>query len=1499
MAKRGVYVTIVGVAWLMCAEACLAQCTSDPDCDDAVACTVDRCTILTGVCTNTAFDSLCTNNIFCDGAERCDAIQGCLPPLSPVICSDGVPCTVDTCDEANSTCVSTPNDALCDNTLFCDGIETCTLAGCVAGTPIACGDGITCTIDTCNEGTDSCSNSPTDSFCNDFQFCTGTESCNPSDPGADPTSGCLAGTPVACNDGIACTQDTCNDFIDTCEFFPNDLLCDNGIFCDGIEACDVNTGCVIISLLDCDDGIACTVDTCDEINQVCINTPSDALCDNGMFCDGAETCDALLDCQAGAVVNCDDGVGCTDDSCDEVGDACVNAANDGLCDNSLFCDGAETCDPLLDCQLGITVNCDDGVLCTVDSCDEVNDVCSNLTDDVFCDNGIFCDGAEVCDSVLDCQFVPAVDCNDNVGCTVDSCDEVNDTCVNTIADALCDDGLFCTGVETCDPVLDCLAGGNPCPGLACDEPSGLCVPCTVDPECDDGQFCNGLETCVAGACIAGVPVVCDDGIGCTLDSCDEFADVCVNATNDTLCDNGLFCDGVEICDVLLDCQPGPAVNCDDGVGCTTVDVCDEVNDVCVNTPSDAFCDNGQFCDGVETCDSILDCLAGVVVSCDDGVPCTDDSCDEIGNICVNAPNDGLCDNGQFCDGVETCDAVLDCQAGTPVNCSDGVSCTSDLCNETIDACTNMAADVLCNDGQFCNGVETCDAVLDCQPGVALTCDDGVACTTDSCDEIGDQCLNIPDNTACDNGLFCDGAETCDAVLDCVASTFTCDDAVGCTVDTCNETTDVCIFTPVDGLCDNGIFCDGAETCDSLLDCQVGIPLTCDDAVVCTIDSCDELNAVCVNTPDDTACDNAAFCDGVETCDPLLDCQSGAPVDCNDAVACTIDTCDEVNDVCANTPSNGLCNTGLFCDGNSICDAVLDCQVTAPPCNDGNDCTTDVCDEGTDSCIFVPIAGCQECIVDGHCDDGIACTLDECIGSSCVNTPLHSSCDNGLFCDGAELCDTLLGCQAGDATICDDGIACTTDGCDESTDTCIRTPNDALCANGLFCDGVEVCDQFSGCVAGPSPCDDGVACTVNACNEFTDTCIVQTVDSYCDNGVFCDGIETCHQFFDCEPGPLSCDDGIDCTADTCNEATDGCTNTPLDGLCDDGVVINGTEICDPDQGCIPGPAPTVVSVVTVVRQVPSGVDTAIGQPPVSDAEIREGSTFVVELWAQQAMNPATPPMSGLCCAFVDLQFDPTSVSCLSVAPGPDYDSFNTGTCVASGTVDELGGCTLIVDTGVTPDWVRISTVTLSANATQFGATINSVPANTPISVCQFGNVGVNQTSFGDVTFSIRTPCIYDLDSDDSVGPGDLALLAPCWLRLDTDPLWNTFSCARADFDCSSVVDPGDLSFFATAWLRSCQDPLIVFPAGPCGVPSGQFLPPATQEMVESFGLPYPIDDDDEEDRAVRRPAPSGAGGSGTISLDSENAVRPGSRVSEKGGGRSVGLRGSNSLEGLKR
>ena len=60
---------------------------------------------------------------------------------------------------------------------------------------------------------------------------------------------------------------------------------------------------------------------------------------------------------------------------------------------------------------------------------------------------------------------------------------------------------------------------------------------------------------------------------------------------------------------------------------------------CVDCFVDADCDNGLFCDGAETCQAGALLGGDAAVSVDDGVTCTDDSCDEVNDVVVNTPND--------------------------------------------------------------------------------------------------------------------------------------------------------------------------------------------------------------------------------------------------------------------------------------------------------------------------------------------------------------------------------------------------------------------------------------------------------------------------------------------------------------------------------------------------------------------------------------------------------------------------------------------------------------------------------------------------------------------------------------------------------------------------------------------------------------------------------------------------------------------------------------------
>jgi hypothetical protein len=94
----------------------------------------------------------------------------------------------------------------------------------------------------------------------------------------------------------------------------------------------------------------------------------------------------------------------------------------------------------------------------------------------------------------------------------------------------------------------------------------------------------------------------------------------------------------------------------------------------------------------------------------------------------------------------------------------------------------------------------------------VICDDGNACTDDSCDTLlGCQFTN-DDTNACSDGSLC----TTDACVGgtCIGTpTVFCDDLNQCTVDACNPASGLCEYAPTPGLsCDDGDACTTSDRC---------------------------------------------------------------------------------------------------------------------------------------------------------------------------------------------------------------------------------------------------------------------------------------------------------------------------------------------------------------------------------------------------------------------------------------------------------------------------------------------------------------------------------------------------------------------------------------------------------------------------------------------------------------------------------------------------------------
>lgn len=98
----------------------------------------------------------------------------------------------------------------------------------------------------------------------------------------------------------------------------------------------------------------------------------------------------------------------------------------------------------------------------------------------------------------------------------------------------------------------------------------------------------------------GMLFILDDGVFCIIDLCDEDNDLIVNKLNDFVCDDGLYCIGIELCDVFNGCVSVFIIILD-GIECI-IDICDEVNKMVIYIVNYVFCVDGVFCNGVEVCD---------------------------------------------------------------------------------------------------------------------------------------------------------------------------------------------------------------------------------------------------------------------------------------------------------------------------------------------------------------------------------------------------------------------------------------------------------------------------------------------------------------------------------------------------------------------------------------------------------------------------------------------------------------------------------------------------------------------------------------------------------------------------------------------------------------------------------------------------------------------------------------------------------------------------------
>ncbi len=755
-----------------------------------------------------------TDNVSCDDEndctdDSCDPELGCKhEPLSGTECLDGSACTLaDHCEEGE--CVGTLIN--CQDGNICTDDNCDPTGGCVYGfNNAACDDGDPCTInDQCAQA--ACAGFPLDCDCQadqecmlleDGDVCNGTLVC---DTSAFPHK-CVVDpdTVIECDEldgpGAACLKSACNPASGECTTAP----ANDGLFCDDGDPCTVGDSCSGGVCLpgvpvNCNDGNVCTDDTCDP-EDGCFFESNALPCEDGNVCTMGDQC-AGGQCQAGAEAECDDGNVCTDDSC-LPGIGCLHQFNTNPCNDLNECTAGDECKAGLCAGLS-PVSCNDGNLCTDDSCNP-SAGCSYKHNANPCDDGNVCTTGDACKSGT-CQGVGALNCDDANNCTLDWCDPV-EGCVHQDNDGPCDDGNNCTTGDACSGgvckstgILEC-DDNNPCTSDTC-EPGPGCVFNDNTMPCNDGDACTTGDVCADGACVSTGVLGCDDGNPCTDDSCDA-EEGCKYTPNQEECDDGNECTEVDECQGGV-CKGSVAADCDDDDVCTD-DSCDPETG-CSHKLNTAPCDDGDMCTTTDKCSLGL-CKGSGELDCDDGNSCTADSCAP-GAGCEHPPVVGDCDDGNPCTEGDVCVSGV-CAGSSWVVCDDGNMCTDDICDPAV-GCVAEFNTVDCDDEDPCTVTDHC---LDgaCEGFGALDCDDDNVCTDDSCAP-GQGCQYGANNLLCNDGSVCTSGDSCAGGVCVGGPEIDCDDGDECTANECDPD-DGCHYPSISPCCGNGIVEQG-ESCD--------------------------------------------------------------------------------------------------------------------------------------------------------------------------------------------------------------------------------------------------------------------------------------------------------------------------------------------------------------------------------------------------------------------------------------------------------------------------------------------------------------------------------------------------------------------------------------------------------------------------------------------------------------------------------------------------------------
>jgi len=925
-------------------------------------------------------------------------------------------------------------------------------------------------------------------------------------------------------------------------------------------------------------------------------------CEDGDPCTVGDSC-STGECKPGIdTPNCDDGNPCTWDSCkSKVG--CIHGSNQAVpCNDANACTDIDVCAESK-CYSGSPLACDDDNPCTDDWCDPLQG-CMHKNNTSPCDDGNACTGFDVCTGGT-CVAQNTISCDDANVCTNDICDPKTG-CLHDSASGTSTTTLSVTSdVQTDASATQKIVNGqmtfvnfkSAVPTWA-DSPAWTAKIPGATWIWTEAQVSNPTQTSMAmfvrtfdmpsNATILGATlwVAADNTLSCAINGKpiiqssqpnNASAAVALQAGNHvTLGANEVRC-------IVQNTGVAGATGTTNPAGLLYR------LDVNFSLPS-------KLCNDANACTSIDVCLAGQCVGlaglkCDDGNPCTSDSCDPLVG-CGHGTSDGAaCSDSNPCTAGDTC-ASGKCVPAGPASCDDANLCTEDLCDvkagciqsavaggvkEKLSFVSDESVQVALKFMEGPSGpivIESKSAVPTWDnfagwthdiPGATWIWKESVVSDAESDSHtlfirtfsipVGATDLDGALLIATDNTYYCSlnqklvgvSAEllnfTAPTKLPLTSALKGGDNMLVCAVKNAGQTGATGFTNPAgllyrvdvqwnkDGTgtqCDDGNACTEGDWCEGDI-CAPGGIASCDDANACTDDFCDPKKG-CVHVPNAaSACDDGNACTTGDVCAAGA-CMGGPSLACDDGNLCTSDACDPVKGCVHASLEGKACDDGSACTIGDTCSKGLCGGASALGCDDANACTLDGCD---------PKTGCTHAPADGaSCDDGNPCTSgDSCTNAQCIGaTP--TSCDDGNACT-LEVCDSVKGCLYGDlsGTACDDGNPCTV------ADSC----KSGACTGGV-----------------PKLCTDGESCTVDTCETSSGKCVFAAVldGTKCEDGNACTLNDAC-QTGKCVGGlPRSCTDGNPCTTDNCDPATGLCFNDVITEPwgCDDANPCTEDDVC---------------------------------------------------------------------------------------------------------------------------------------------------------------------------------------------------------------------------------------------------------------------------------------------------------------------------------------------------